>query len=253
MTAMELFLTYHRVTAPEGAGSAYDVHPALFGTHLSVLARRMVEARDGFATLAGGGRVCLTFDDGTADHAGAARRLEEAGLRGTFFVVAGRLGAPGSLRREDVAALASRGHRIGSHGMTHTRLSLLSAAGRIDELRRSREEIEQVAGRPIDWFAPPAGDWSDAWLPECRKAGYRLVRTMRWGYAGRDQEVVPCLPVLSGCGAAAFARMLDGRAPLWPYRAKTFLKTVVGDAAYGRLKRLWVRGAPGASRSARPT
>jgi len=47
--------------------------------------------------------VCLTFDDGNrSDLSLALPLLRERGLTALFFVVAGRLGEPGSLSADDV-------------------------------------------------------------------------------------------------------------------------------------------------------
>ena len=65
-------------------------------------------------------RVRISFDDGNAsDIEIGLPGLVERGLDATFFVLAGRLGAPGSLSADQVGALVGQGMRIGSHGMDH--------------------------------------------------------------------------------------------------------------------------------------
>ena len=75
--------------------------------------------------------LLITFDDGhESDWIVAAPELARRNLHAIFFVVWSYLGRPGYLSREQVIELRSQGFEIGSHGMTHTRLSQISLARR---------------------------------------------------------------------------------------------------------------------------
>src|SRR5688572_20028566 len=64
--------------------------------------------------------VEITFDDGNiSDLEIGVPALAERGMRATFFVLGGRIGAPGYLGAEDVRALAAAGMGIGCHGAEH--------------------------------------------------------------------------------------------------------------------------------------
>src|SRR3954467_1757965 len=77
--------------------------------------------------------IQLSFDDGNASDASVALpALVARGLTATFFVIAGRLGQPGSLTVGDVRALADAGMTIGSHGM-HQRAWRSPDAPAVDE------------------------------------------------------------------------------------------------------------------------
>jgi peptidoglycan/xylan/chitin deacetylase (PgdA/CDA1 family) len=73
------------------------------------------------------GDVVLTFDDGTEDHLSAGEELAERGMRGVFFVSAGKMGEAGYLRADDVRRLHSLGHIIGSHGLSHVPSKICSS------------------------------------------------------------------------------------------------------------------------------
>ena len=89
--------------------------------------------------------LLITFDDGhESDSIVAAPELARRNLHAIFFVVWSYLGRPGYLSRDQVLALRADGFEIGSHGMTHTRLSQISLADASDELLR----IEAAVGRP---------------------------------------------------------------------------------------------------------
>src|SRR5687768_1699714 len=64
--------------------------------------------------------VRISFDDGNAsDVEIGLPALLERGLTADFFVLAGRLGAAGSLDEAAVKELAAAGMTIGTHGMRH--------------------------------------------------------------------------------------------------------------------------------------
>ena len=64
--------------------------------------------------------VRISFDDANAsDVQIGLPALIERSLDAQFFVLAGRLGAPGSLDVDDVRELVHHGMVIGTHGMSH--------------------------------------------------------------------------------------------------------------------------------------
>ena len=105
---------------------------------------------------AGGRSTILTFDDATADHAAVAEHLAARGVPAIFFVPSARVGCADHLARDQVAALATLGHGVGSHGATHRLLDRLSRTELIDELRSSKDELEQIVGHAVETSRPPA-------------------------------------------------------------------------------------------------
>jgi peptidoglycan/xylan/chitin deacetylase (PgdA/CDA1 family) len=235
--AIATILTYHRIV-PDGAREFFhDVEVSCLEQQLCRVLERTTAIEDGFRLLTECGAVCFTFDDGTADHRCAADILSSHGLTGTFFVITGRLGTPGYLSEADVRSMAAQGHRLASHSVTHRHLTSLSAAELAAELVSSRRHLEALVERTVDWFAPPGGVYSEAVIDAAQQVGYKVVRTMDWGYAefplyGR----VPCLPVISHYRIATFDRLLEGRAPLWVRSVKSLLTGAVGPRVYTTLR-----------------
>lgn len=230
-------LTYHRIV-PDGARESFhDVEASPFEQQLRRIVERTTATEDGFRLIPERGPVCLTFDDGTMDHRRAAGLLSSFGLTGTFFVITGRLGTPGYLSEEDVRSMAAQGHRLASHSVTHRHLTSLSAAELADELVNSRRHLEALTRGTVDWFAPPGGVYSAAAIDAVLQVGYKVVRTMDWGYAGLPlRGRVPCLPIVAGYDIAMFDRLLEGRAPLWLNSMKNLLKWGIGSGLYTRLR-----------------
>ena len=141
--------------------------------------------------------VALTFDDGyrgLLDH--ALPVLERFGFRATFFLVSDRMGGTNAwdarhgdpprplMDWNEAAALAGRGMEIGSHSRTHPFLTNLTEREAEEEIRGSKERIEDRLGSPVRFFAYPHG-LHDA---RCRRlvasSGYAAACSTRFGGNG---------------------------------------------------------------------
>ena len=122
--------------------------------------------------------VRISFDDGNAsDVEIALDALLERGLVASFFVVAGRIGAPGSLDEDGLRELSRQGMTIGTHGMDHRSWRGLSPAERQRELVDAREQIADTVGRPVGQAAVPLGLYDRRLLSDLRALGYTAVHT----------------------------------------------------------------------------
>ena len=76
---------------------------------------------------------------------------------------------------ETLRQAASNGVGLGAHARTHPRLTSLSADLERDEIAGSKADLEQIAGRTVDMFSFPYGDFNERTLQLCREAGYRFA------------------------------------------------------------------------------
>jgi peptidoglycan/xylan/chitin deacetylase (PgdA/CDA1 family) len=154
--------------------------------------------------------LLITFDDGhESDWIVAAPELARRNLHAMFFVVWSYLGLPGYLSRDQVIALRAEGFEIGSHGMTHTRLSQISVADASEELRESKRRLEDLLGEPIATFALPGGHYNDAVLEAAWTAGYRRVMTSDFRIANRENRVMPRMGPMASTTLKDFKWMLE--------------------------------------------
>lgn len=144
-------------------------------------------------------RVVLSFDDGNAsDVELALPALLERGLRADFFVLAGRLGAEGSLSEDQVRELVRQGMTVGSHGMWHRPWRGMEPETRDEELVRARDRIAEAAGASVDTAACPLGRYDRRLLSDLRRLGYTRVYTSDRRVARADGWLQPRHSVRAG-------------------------------------------------------
>jgi len=129
-----------------------------------------------------GPTFCLSFDDGHITWRDVvAPILRELDIRATFFVTSDLIGRPGNLTWADVRDLAAAGHTIGSHTVTHPRLSDENDDSARHQVYDSKAAIEAETGLQVRDFAAPYGapfvDFSDRDVQLVRSAGYRSFAT----------------------------------------------------------------------------
>lgn len=96
-------------------------------------------------------------------------QLAAAGVPATFFIV-GEIARTHPVLVRDIAAA---GHEIGSHSWDHQRVHRFTPATFREDLRRSKDSLEQVIGGPIHGFRAPTFSvmrgtgWAVDVLAEC--------------------------------------------------------------------------------------
>ena len=145
----------------------------------------------------GAGRVpCLiTFDDGyVSDATVAAKVLNKRGIKAVYFVCPALMDIPKERQNaviferiyekqaipshrvfmswDDLARLRDAGHTIGSHTMSHQRLSAISEAERTREIVESAAVLQQRLAVKPRWFAYPFGD-----IHSINAESYAIIRS----------------------------------------------------------------------------
>src|SRR4028118_2044606 len=177
-TRLPQVLMYHSISRPEGENDALCDSPERFEAQMLHLERhnlRGVSMRELCRAMNTGGArglVGLTFDDGYEDFLSSALpTLETLGFSATLFVVAGMLGGENTwehrggprphlrlLEADGVREVSERGMEVGSHTVTHPRLSGLDAETLIHEVVDSRQMLSEILNGPVEGFCYPYGD-----------------------------------------------------------------------------------------------
>jgi len=115
--------------------------------------------------------------------------LERHNARGTFFV----LGWIAEHRPEVVRAIASAGHEIASHGFWHERVTSLSLKAFRDDIRSSKQALEDLIGAEVIGYRAPSFSIIPGWewaFDVLIEEGYRYdsslfpIRRPGYGYPG---------------------------------------------------------------------
>jgi hypothetical protein len=222
-----LILGYHRV----GVGDAeIDMPVRTFARQLDLLSAEG-EVRSLDDALDDGGAIVITFDDGTRDfYERVLPMLVERRLPVLLYLATAMtedpepLGlGPGLTWSMIEEAVASGFVTIGSHTHRHANLARLDSREADEEMRRSKELIEDRLSLPCRHFAYPWGVASHDADQVARRlfdtAALDGWRTNRWGQI--DPHRLGRTPILKSDGVAFFRLkakgMLDGERHL--YRA----------------------------------
>lgn len=139
----------------------------------------------------------LTFDDGFENNLDALDALVARGMRATWFIVTGAIGKTPHwedsgrphgkiLSAKNLCEMNAAGMEIGSHTISHRRLTQLSETEIAKEVSESKNDLQQILGQKVKSFAYPYGAWSDESEAAIRKAGYSGACTTRTGPAFKD-------------------------------------------------------------------
>lgn len=168
------------------------------------------------------GMVVLTFDDGFADvYEHAFPVLSAASLPATVFLVADTLSPQGrtvdwvapwdnppveplrTLSLEQILEMQDAGVTFGSHSYAHHDLTQLGEQECEDDLRRSRQLLETLLGRPVPYLAFPFGRHDERVRRAARRAGYAHAFSLPDVPEPSDPYALPRMGVLPGMGLGA--------------------------------------------------
>jgi peptidoglycan/xylan/chitin deacetylase (PgdA/CDA1 family) len=170
---------FHSISAISRPDSSETHRPEVFERFLRWLAQRSVvgEARaivDPVLPAHGQAVAWLSFDDGFLDHYTTVfRLLLEHKMTATFFIPTSVVDSPGMITRPMMREMSDRGMTIGSHSVSHCRLSDCQPLEIWRELTESRAYLEDLTGRPCDQLAYPFGYHNELARNMARRAGYR--------------------------------------------------------------------------------
>jgi peptidoglycan/xylan/chitin deacetylase (PgdA/CDA1 family) len=156
--------------------------------------------------------VVLTFDDGYRDaYENVFPLLKKYGMIGTFYVITGQVGNPGSLTWDQIVEMHRAGMEFGAHTVHHPFLTHLPPLNAFLEILQSRLDLEAHLGAPVTTFAYPYNDHNDRVAFLVRLAGFQgacIVSRYR-GDAEGDLFKISRNTVLSGERLKTFALIVE--------------------------------------------
>ena len=246
-------LCYH--TVDYGWNSTLALEPEAFDAHCSWLARnrQVIDVTQAVERIDGRGRLpsgvaAITFDDGFSslyEHAWPI--LRRLSLPAMVFLVAETLTPTGkeidwarcppgtrTLTRDEILAMQEDGVTFGSHSYSHRDLTRLGEKECEDDLRASRELLEDVLGRRVPLLAYPFGHHDEKVRRAAQKAGFSHALSLPEGREPTERYAVPRVVVVPGNGILslrikASPHYLDMRAsPVFPLLRRAARRTGLG-------------------------
>ena len=244
---MILFLTYHKVSRPGDRTDRdfYTVPGDVMSAQIAATETAGYRPLDIDGVFKNqttpsfpGQNYALSYDDGTLDHYEIVLpMLQEARLRGVFFVPTAKLNKPGHLTNTQVQEISRAGHHIGFHSHEHRRLDRVTDTFLRDQFKSSRDILENLTGKATLLFAPPGGFMNEHVREVALGFGVKAIRTMRWGFnQAPDITHLETVPLNRHTTAAQFGKILQGKQPRLLYVGKQAAKAIIPLRAYERIR-----------------
>jgi len=190
-----------------------------------------------------GKKVVLTFDDGEMNNYELAFPvLKELGFNAYFFVIVKRVGHKGYMSYAELKILAQAGMTIGSHGLSHEILTNLQDSLVIEELKASKNGLEQNLSIPINTFSVPRGYCNDKIIKMAYEAGYTEIFISEKSKCLRS-VCTPRIAVKANWSLKRFQTALDNRVPIGEMIAdaiKNASKFILRESGYNFLRRVLI-------------
>jgi peptidoglycan/xylan/chitin deacetylase (PgdA/CDA1 family) len=131
--------------------------------------------------------VVITLDDGYADnYYNAYPVLQKYGLHATVFMITGNINKPDYLTSAQIKEISDSGViSVEDHTVTHPKyLNKMSYAAQYKELRDSKDTIEKITGKKVEYIAYPYGCYNADTIKAAQEIGYKMGFQMDSGQGG---------------------------------------------------------------------
>ncbi|MFI5187761.1 MAG: polysaccharide deacetylase family protein [Chitinophagales bacterium] len=120
--------------------------------------------------------VMISFDDTRAEQFTVAdAEMKKYGFKGVFFIMTVSLGRPGYMTKEEVRQLADEGNIIGSHTWDHSNVKNYLAEDWIKQVDKPSQQLENITGKPVNYFAYPFGLWNQKAIEQLKQRGFKAA------------------------------------------------------------------------------
>ena len=181
-------LCYHRIRTilpSDGANMrTYSVTPEAFAQQMKAL------SENGFHTilpaqleeyLTHNGKlpskpIMITFDDTREEQFNiGASEMKKYGFKGVFFIMTISINRPKYMTKEQLKSLSDDGNVIGAHSWDHHMVTKYEGEDWENQLTKPKKKLEDIIGKPVNYFAYPDGIWNLAAITQLQKNGYKLA------------------------------------------------------------------------------
>lgn len=193
-------------------------------------------------------KVVLTFDDGDlSNYYYAFPTLKDKGFTATFFVTINEIGKKNKMDWTMIYDLARAGMDVGSHGLSHSFLTLHNNYTVLNELLTSKQVLEKYTTKRVDFLSIPQGFYNKRILTIARDIGFKAACVSDAGFNDFSKEdlfLLKRFTVRRHYSLRVVKAIADGR-PGPVVAVSEFLRTrlrkMLGPRVYERLRRLRYR------------
>ncbi|MEY3678906.1 MAG: hypothetical protein RI924_1047 [Bacteroidota bacterium] len=181
-------LCYHQIrdwkASDSESAKVYIVPPATFKAQLNMLADsgyHTILPHQLDAYLQRGEKlpskpIMLTFDDTCLEQFTlAAPEMKRHGFKGVFFIMTVSIGRPRYMNSEQIKQLSDQGHVIASHTWDHQNFKKYTGEDWLIQIEKPTKRLQEITGKPVEYFAYPFGLWNQEGIPELKKRGFKAA------------------------------------------------------------------------------
>ncbi len=120
--------------------------------------------------------MMITFDDNTeSQYTNALPVLNRYGYKAVFFVMTVSINKSMFMTSKQLQDLCQQGHVIGCHTWDHHNVTTYNGNDWQLQLDKPLKQLQQITGRPVEYFAYPYGAWNAAAVEELKKRNIKLA------------------------------------------------------------------------------
>lgn len=181
-------LCYHHIREAKPGQSetlkSYSVSPESFAQQMKALkdsGYQTILPGDLYNYLVHGSKlpakpVILSFDDTDEEQYSIGyQEMKKYGFKGVFFIMTISINRPRYMTTEQLKELSDDGNAVEAHTWDHHMVTKYNAADFITQFVKPKKRVEDITGKPAEYFAYPYGIWNKAAIPELKKAGYKMA------------------------------------------------------------------------------
>jgi len=207
---------------------------------LSFLAITLAELSKRQENMDNSKRVIVCFDDGyVGNYLQAFPALKERGMVATFFCAVGLVGQKNMMSWSQLKEMASEGMSIQSHGFSHKPLASLNKMQIYEDLRISKDKLENNLGEKVSYLSLPHGSFNRYVIHAAKEIGYDRICISLIGYNKGHEYCLKRILVRSDYGPEKYEALITGQSnfilPKFSQKMKSLIKSTMGHGNYLRL------------------
>ena len=79
------------------------------------------------------------------------------------------------MSKEELKQLSDNGHSIQAHTWDHHMVTKYAGEDWVTQFVKPKKLLEDIAGKPVQYFAYPFGLWNKEAIPELKNAGFKMA------------------------------------------------------------------------------